>query len=167
MSAPAAAPSAQPRTREERDVAVARKMFLGGLLFLPWIWAMCLMKYYKHLIDGRETHPHLRWCECSAQASGERGRTAFARLVQRVPVRPLRPFARLSPLAAPRSLAAPAPVKPSTSALHAEYGRPAPRPQPARPAQGQLDLHGRPAPRPAAEEDQLEIPAFLRRQSNT
>jgi cell division protein FtsZ len=37
-----------------------------------------------------------------------------------------------------------------------------------RPAQGQLDPHGRPTPqpRPAADEDHLEIPAFLRRQAN-
>ena len=36
-----------------------------------------------------------------------------------------------------------------------------------RPAAGQLDPHGRPAPqRGAADDDQLEIPAFLRRQAN-
>lgn len=36
------------------------------------------------------------------------------------------------------------------------------------PRRGQLDEHGRLAPqaRPAQEEDQLEIPAFLRRQAN-
>jgi cell division protein FtsZ len=40
--------------------------------------------------------------------------------------------------------------------------RPAPRPAP----QG-LDIHGRPAPvHNSAEDDQLEIPAFLRRQAN-
>ncbi|MBX3538829.1 MAG: cell division protein FtsZ [Chelatococcus sp.] len=61
-----------------------------------------------------------------------------------------------------------APVQPS--ATHAEYGRrpaPAQAPQGYRPAQGNLDQHGRaPAqPRPT-EDDQLEIPAFLRRQAN-
>ena len=41
---------------------------------------------------------------------------------------------------------------------------PAPRAIPPRPLQGQLDAQGRAAPRPAtAEDDQLEIPAFLRR----
>ncbi|MFC0207183.1 cell division protein FtsZ, partial [Chelativorans intermedius] len=35
------------------------------------------------------------------------------------------------------------------------------------PQRGQLDEHGRVAPqRPMQEEDQLEIPAFLRRQAN-
>jgi len=34
------------------------------------------------------------------------------------------------------------------------------------PRRGQLDDQGRPQPRAASEEDQLEIPAFLRRQSN-
>ena len=59
-----------------------------------------------------------------------------------------------------------APVKPSSTALHAEYGRPSQRPGTPRPAQGQLDPHGRAAPRPApVEDDQLEIPAFLRRQA--
>jgi len=39
----------------------------------------------------------------------------------------------------------------------------APRATAPRPLQGSLDAQGRPAPRPAAEDDQLEIPAFLRR----
>ncbi len=49
------------------------------------------------------------------------------------------------------------------SAVHAEYGK---RPMPAaRPSQQALDPQGRVTPR-AMEEDQLEIPAFLRRQSS-
>jgi cell division protein FtsZ len=61
---------------------------------------------------------------------------------------------------APRPPQGPAPV-------HQEYGkRPAPAQAP-RPAQGTLDPHGRQAPQPRSiEEDQLEIPAFLRRQSS-
>jgi cell division protein FtsZ len=60
-----------------------------------------------------------------------------------------------------------APPKPSASALHAEYGRPQSRPGAPRPAQGNLDAHGRIAAAAAQlEEDQLEIPAFLRRQSS-
>jgi cell division protein FtsZ len=40
-------------------------------------------------------------------------------------------------------------------------------PQGYRPAQGQLDPQGRMAPPPRqSEDDQLEIPAFLRRQAN-
>jgi cell division protein FtsZ len=58
------------------------------------------------------------------------------------------------------------PPKPSASALHAEYGRPQPRSASARAAQGNLDAHGRiAAPAAPMEEDQLEIPAFLRRHS--
>ena len=46
-------------------------------------------------------------------------------------------------------------------ALHAEYGRPAPRSALPRAAQGQLDPQGRAAPRPApSEDDQLEIPGL-------
>jgi len=72
---------------------------------------------------------------------------------------------------APRAIAAPAvplaPPRPTAAALHAEYGRPQPRPAAPRPVQGQLDPHGRAPTRPAPlEDDQLEIPAFLRRQSN-
>jgi cell division protein FtsZ len=45
--------------------------------------------------------------------------------------------------------------------------RPQPRVAPPRQPQASLDQHGRSAPRPAPlEEDQLDIPAFLRRQSN-
>jgi cell division protein FtsZ len=52
------------------------------------------------------------------------------------------------------------------SPVHAEYAK---RPAPGyhRPAQGALDPHGRPpAPQRSLEDEQLEIPAFLRRQSN-
>jgi cell division protein FtsZ len=55
----------------------------------------------------------------------------------------------------------------SPSAVHAEYAKRPAAPQGYRPAQGQLDPHGRPAPAPRpADDDQLEIPAFLRRQAN-
>jgi cell division protein FtsZ len=70
----------------------------------------------------------------------------------------------VAPAPLPRAL--PAPVKPSSTALHAEYGRPSQRPATLRSAQGQLDPHGRAAPRPTpVEDDHLEIPAFLRRQA--
>jgi cell division protein FtsZ len=69
-----------------------------------------------------------------------------------------------APAPLPRAL--PAPIKPGSTALHAEYGRPSQRPGTSRSAQGQLDPHGRAATRPApVEDDQLEIPAFLRRQA--
>ncbi len=73
------------------------------------------------------------------------------------------PAPRPQPAAPPR-----APVAPQPSPMHAEYGkRPAaPGPQQA-PAHAALDPHGRRAPQPRpVEEDHLEIPAFLRRQSN-
>jgi cell division protein FtsZ len=71
-----------------------------------------------------------------------------------------------NPRAIAPALPAAAPPKPSASALHAEYGRPQPRLASPRPAQGNLDAHGRiAAPAAPMEEDQLEIPAFLRRHS--
>jgi cell division protein FtsZ len=59
----------------------------------------------------------------------------------------------------------PVPVAQAPSAAHAEYMR---RPaQPAsRPAQGQLDTLGRAQPNRSSEDDHLEIPAFLRRQTS-
>jgi cell division protein FtsZ len=74
-----------------------------------------------------------------------------------------------APTAAPRVVPpALGPARPTSApSVHAEYGRPQPRPASSRPAQGGLDPHGRAGPRPAPiEDDQLEIPAFLRRQSN-
>ena len=67
------------------------------------------------------------------------------------------------PAPAPRQ-APPAPAA-GPSAAHAEFMRRPPAPA-TRPAQGQLDQLGRAAPARNSEEDQLEIPAFLRRQSN-
>jgi cell division protein FtsZ len=72
-----------------------------------------------------------------------------------------------APVAAPmRALANPnlASLRPQAAPAPTDYQRPAQaRPAPSRPAQGQLDVHGRQAPRQAAEDEQLEIPAFLRR----
>jgi cell division protein FtsZ len=62
-----------------------------------------------------------------------------------------------------------APLRPAQFAPHAQpdFGRAQPRQQPARTAAGGLDPHGRPAHKaPATEDDQLDIPAFLRRQPN-
>ena len=52
------------------------------------------------------------------------------------------------------------------SPVHAEYTKRPTAPQGYRPAQGHLDPQGRMAPARNAEDDQLEIPAFLRRQSS-
>jgi cell division protein FtsZ len=76
--------------------------------------------------------------------------------------------APLAPRPAEPSLALDTPTQPS--ATHEMYARrpaqPAPQPPAYRPAQGQLDSQGRVAPPQARafEDDQLEIPAFLRRQ---
>ena len=52
------------------------------------------------------------------------------------------------------------------SPVHAEYAKRQAAPQGYRPTQGQLDPQGRVTPQRSAEDDQLEIPAFLRRQAN-
>lgn len=73
------------------------------------------------------------------------------------------PAPRPAPAAQPRAAMPQRPAQPQA--------QPVMRPAPARPAAqgaaGQLDLTGRPAPQPRnlSEEDQLEIPAFLRRQA--
>jgi cell division protein FtsZ len=59
----------------------------------------------------------------------------------------------------------PAPVAQAPSAAHAEYMR-RPAPPASRPAQGQLDTLGRAQPNRSSEDDHLEIPAFLRRQTS-
>ncbi len=90
------------------------------------------------------------------------------------------PAAEQAPAQSPRAQqpAAPAPRpaaparEPQAAARPAPSQAPAMRPAAQRPAAqgaaGQLDLTGRPAPQPRSlsEEDQLEIPAFLRRQAN-
>jgi cell division protein FtsZ len=61
------------------------------------------------------------------------------------------------------------PREPKLRQAGPEIRRLAPQdPQLYAPRRGQLDDHGRPAPQPRAthEDDQLEIPAFLRRQAN-
>ena len=73
-----------------------------------------------------------------------------------------------APVAVQRPVPAPpVPVAPpAPSPVHAEYAR-RPAPQPVRAASGQLDPHGRVANQATTSADeQLEIPAFLRRQAN-
>nr|PZN37953.1 MAG: cell division protein FtsZ [Pseudomonadota bacterium] len=71
----------------------------------------------------------------------------------------------------PAQAPAPQPVRqqapqPAPSPVHAEYAK-RPQAQGYRPAQGALDPHGRaPAQNRTIDDDQLEIPAFLRRQAN-
>jgi cell division protein FtsZ len=66
----------------------------------------------------------------------------------------------------------PAPVTPLhrpyvTAPTQTDLGRPQPRQQPPRQPAGAPEPHVRPAPRPpVAEDDHLDIPAFLRRQQN-
>jgi cell division protein FtsZ len=65
-----------------------------------------------------------------------------------------------------RAVAPPAPARANTAGPQIDYSRPSQRATTQRVAQGQLDPHGRASPRVvASEDDQLEIPAFLRRQS--
>jgi cell division protein FtsZ len=61
------------------------------------------------------------------------------------------------------SLEVPRSRPPASPEILSEYGK---RPAPPRQAPQGLDQHGRPAPVPAADEDHLDIPAFLRRQAN-
>lgn len=89
---------------------------------------------------------------------GRREEPAEAPAESRPPIRPAapRPVERLpQPAPRPQEVRMPDPV--------AEYAR---RPAPPRPAPQGLDQHGRTAPvAPLMDDDQLEIPAFLRRQA--
>ena len=83
---------------------------------------------------------------------GRRDEDAEPPMEARAPMRPM-------PQQAERMPPMQRPVDPVS-----EYAK---RPAPQRPAPQGLDMHGRPAPtHQAAEDDQLEIPAFLRRQAN-
>ncbi|WOJ88572.1 cell division protein FtsZ [Methylocapsa polymorpha] len=77
------------------------------------------------------------------------------------------PHERQAPQIRPQPQPAPAQRSQQPNPIHAEYGKRAHPPAPQRATQPPLDQHGRALyqPRPN-EEDQLEIPAFLRRQSS-
>jgi hypothetical protein len=62
------APPALKPTHDERDVAVARKLFWAGCAFLPWLWIMCLLHYRERWFDAGAP-PALRWY-LRAQAVG-------------------------------------------------------------------------------------------------
>ncbi len=75
----------------------------------------------------------------------------------------------VAPAELPRAIEPVVPRQAGPSPAQAEYTkRPAAPPAPLgyRPAQGQLDAHGRQPAARTLDDDQLEIPAFLRRQAN-
>jgi cell division protein FtsZ len=76
--------------------------------------------------------------------------------------------AEAAPMPPAVAAAAPAPEpRAAMSPVHAEYAKRPASPQGYRPAQGSLDPQGRIAvPQRSMEDEQLEIPAFLRRQAN-
>ena len=64
-------------TAAERDDSIARKMFCGGLLGLPWLWAVNVWFYRKHLFgSGAGVDPGVQYCEC--ERASERARAAAA-----------------------------------------------------------------------------------------
>jgi cell division protein FtsZ len=71
-----------------------------------------------------------------------------------------------------RPTARPATQPQRTAPAQPRAAQPVVRPQPKpetplyRPSQGDLDPHGRPVPATRTQDDELEIPAFLRRQTN-
>jgi cell division protein FtsZ len=78
------------------------------------------------------------------------------------------PAPQVPALPAPPRLGSQPPARPAPAPVHTEYARrpQAPGPAPA-PRQAQLDPHGRATPVVrSSEDDHLEIPAFLRRQSS-
>ncbi|MEN5081160.1 cell division protein FtsZ [Bosea sp. TWI1241] len=91
------------------------------------------------------------------------GRKEEEHMVEPAPLREPAPMPAPAPVAA--RPAQPAPAQ-APSAAHAEFMRRQPQAPVSRPAQGQLDPHGRAAPARLQEDDHLEIPAFLRRQSS-
>jgi cell division protein FtsZ len=121
-------------------------------------------------IDDMPAHVQQQWHEARASGQGnavsavdQRRRTLFERLTSfassreetaRTQVEPQ--MARPAPVAQPQAR----PAQPAAS--HAEYAK-RPAAQPARPAGA--DSYGRVGPARPTEEEQLEIPAFLRRQS--
>lgn len=38
-------------TNKEKDEAIAKKMFIGGLFLLPWLWAVNVFYYRKQFMD--------------------------------------------------------------------------------------------------------------------
>ncbi len=120
-------------------------------------------------IDDMPAHVQKQWHEARAEGQGnavsaveQRRRTLFERLTSfgasreeagRPQVEPQ--MARQAPVAQPQAR----PAQPAAS--HAEYAK-----RPVQPAARPADAYGRVAPARPSEDEQLEIPAFLRRQSS-
>ena len=106
--------------------------------------------------------------ENDSHAAGGEKKTLLQRLAtvgfgRRDDGQPSQPVYQAAPVALPEPAnAEPAPRHPAV----ADYAKRAPAPQSFRPAQGNLDGHGRTIPPVRSADEELEIPAFLRRQSN-
>ncbi|MFO1135621.1 MAG: cell division protein FtsZ [Rhodoblastus sp.] len=121
-------------------------------------------------IDDMPQHVQQQWHEARAAGQGnavsaveQRRRTLFERLTSFASSREEAARTQVEPqMARPAPVAQPQARPAQPAAGHAEYAK-RPAAQPARPAGA--DAYGRVAPARPTEEEQLEIPAFLRRQS--
>ena len=59
----ASAPAAVQLTREEQHILVAKKLFYGGLAFLPWLWALNAIYFRSSLFDSTAS-AELKKCTC-------------------------------------------------------------------------------------------------------
>ncbi len=57
----ATAPQAVALTREEQHIQVAKKLFYGGLAFLPWLWILNLI-YFRSSLLSKDGSPQLKKC---------------------------------------------------------------------------------------------------------
>ena len=57
----ATAPQAVELTREEQHIVVAKKLFYGGLAFLPWLWILNII-YFRSSLLSKDGSPELKKC---------------------------------------------------------------------------------------------------------
>lgn len=62
MSSNSAGATAPKPTRDERDVSIAKKIFIAGCFFLPWLWILLLLRYRSRYFEA-DCPPALRSCE--------------------------------------------------------------------------------------------------------
>ena len=73
--------SRQTAATQTEEAALAKKMFFGGCLALPWLWAANTLYFKDKILDGsadpevkkcKENHP-VEDCGCASCGEGEGG----------------------------------------------------------------------------------------------
>ncbi len=54
-------PAEDDHLSEQEQVSIAKKMFIGGFIFLPWLW-LCNILFFREYMNKQNAPPAVKFC---------------------------------------------------------------------------------------------------------